>query len=112
MSTAEALLWVGIVAFVAAIVLVTRVREAQVLRLLRQFGHSARGTVVEYSEAEEGYLLTYRFAARGSPPLVERTEQLTTRPAIRPSPGQAVQVLYLPSLPSISRVNLNASPEV
>jgi hypothetical protein len=108
MSTTEALAWLGIVMFVGVTVLAIRAREAQVVRLLRQFGRSAQGTVVEYSEAEEGYLLTYRFATSSSPASVERTEQLTNRPSARPMPGQTVQVLYLPSLPSISRVSLNA----
>jgi hypothetical protein len=111
MNMGEALVGLGIVAFVGAIVLATQVREAQVLRLLCEFGHSARGIVTEYVEAEEGYSLTYRFAAPGSSPLIERTEQLTRRPAIRPAPGQVVQVLYLPSPPSISRVNIDASPK-
>jgi hypothetical protein len=111
MSTTEAFIRLGIVAFIATVLFAERLREAQVLRLLRHFGRSTYGTVVEYMESEEGHLLTYRFATSGSPALVERTEHLSKRPVVRPSAGQVVQVLYLPSLPSVSRVNLNASPE-
>jgi hypothetical protein len=111
MGTTEVLVLLGIAAFIATVLFAERLREAQLRRLLRQFGRSTHGTVVEYMESEEGHLLTYRFATTGSSTLVERTEHLSNRPVVRPLAGQAVQVLYLPSLPSISRVSLNASPE-
>jgi hypothetical protein len=108
MSASEALPWLGVLAFVVAIAVAARARETQVLLLLRQFGRRVDGAVVEYLESEEGYLLTYRFSPVGSPASVERTEHLATRPTVRPTPGQIVSVLYLPSLPSISRASLNA----
>lgn len=108
MSLPDVLIVIGILAFVAFVTLAVRARERQIHQLLARFGQSANAVVVEYTESEDGYLLTYSFMPARASANVERTEPLATRPHVRPQPGQSVLVKYLPSLPSVSRAAIES----
>lgn len=100
---------VGVVfAGLVALLALDRLREKRVRALLVALGRSAVATVTEYSEGEEGCLVTYRFVPEGHPVEVERTEALPRRPTRRPQPGSSIPVRYLKALPSVSRANLES----
>jgi len=100
----SSVLFVGVAASCLVVLLaLERLREKRVRALLFALGRPAIGTIAEYTEGEDGYLVTYRFIPEGSEVEVERTEPLPRRPARRPQVGAAVAITYLKGLPSISR---------
>jgi hypothetical protein len=113
-AAADLLVSLGIVVFLAAVVMLGRMRERQIRLLLRAHGKTATASVTEYAAGEDGYNVSYEFTPIGRSTPIVRTEALPSRPLRHPAVGERVSVEYLPSLPSVSRAGLahycNAQP--